>query len=37
MGGYYTFQFTRTPDGWKVNSYKLNPLWEEGTAPPMKR
>jgi hypothetical protein len=37
MGGYYTFQFTRTPDGWKVNSYKLNPMWEEGTAPPMKR
>jgi len=33
MGGYYTFQFTRTPEGWKINSYKLNPIWAEGTPP----
>ena len=25
MGGYYTFKFMRTPEGWKINSYKLNP------------
>jgi 3-phenylpropionate/cinnamic acid dioxygenase small subunit len=37
MGGYYTFKFVRTPQGWKINSYKLNPLWDEGTPPQRRR
>ena len=34
MGGYYTFQFERTTEGWKIHTYKLNPIWAEGNMPP---